>query len=107
VPEIDQNLLSVGQLLEKGYKVMFENKHCLIKDVDGKDLFKVEMKGKSFALNPMEEEHMAFKSKESVTEIYVPDLKSNILSVGQLLESVEAKFDNLEKKVYKIGRKIC
>ena len=28
VPEIDQNLLSVGQLLEKGYKVMFENKHC-------------------------------------------------------------------------------
>ncbi|XP_068504344.1 uncharacterized protein [Phaseolus vulgaris] len=53
VPEIDQNLLSVSQLLEKGYKVMFENKHCLIKDVDGRDLFKVEMKGKSFALNPM------------------------------------------------------
>ena len=50
---------------------------------------------------------MAFKSKESVTEIYVPDLKSNILSMGQLLESVEATFDNLEKKVYKIGRKIC
>ena len=57
--------------LEKGYKLMFGNKHCLIKDVDSKDLFKVEIKGgKFFALNPMEEEHMAFKSKESVTEIW-------------------------------------
>ena len=70
VQEIDQNLLSIGQLLEKGYKVMFENKHYLIKDVDGKDLFKVEMKGTSFALNPMEEEHIAFKSKENATEIW-------------------------------------
>ena len=49
---------------------MFENKHYLIKDVDDKYLFKVEMKGKSFSLNLMEEEHMTFKSKESVTEIW-------------------------------------
>jgi len=28
------------------------------------------MKGKCFALNPMEEEHMAFKSKESDTKIW-------------------------------------
>jgi hypothetical protein len=26
VPDIDQNLLSVGQLLEKGFKVIFEDK---------------------------------------------------------------------------------
>ena len=26
VPEIDQNLFSVGQLIEKGYKVVFEDK---------------------------------------------------------------------------------
>ena len=32
VPEIDQNLLSVSQLLEKGYKVLFEDKSCMIKD---------------------------------------------------------------------------
>jgi len=30
VPKIDQNLLSVGQLLDKGYKVLFENKQYLI-----------------------------------------------------------------------------
>ena len=32
VPEISQNLLSVPQLLEKGYKVLFEDKNCMIKD---------------------------------------------------------------------------
>ncbi|XP_022927115.1 uncharacterized protein LOC111434054 [Cucurbita moschata] len=41
-----------AQLLNKGYKVLFENKRCLIKDASGKDLFNVKMKGKSFALNP-------------------------------------------------------
>ena len=70
VPKIDQNLLSVGQLLDKGYKVLFENKPCLIKDASGKDLFNVKMKGKSFALNPMEKEQMAFISRASATEIW-------------------------------------
>jgi hypothetical protein len=39
VPEINQNLLSVGQLVEKGYKLLFENKMCQIKDSGGQDLF--------------------------------------------------------------------
>ena len=55
VPDINQNLLSVGQLLEKGYKVIFEEKMCLIKDASGQDLFKVKMKGKSFSLDLMKE----------------------------------------------------
>jgi hypothetical protein len=36
VPEINQNLLSVPQLLEKGYKVLFEDKNCMIKDSEGR-----------------------------------------------------------------------
>ena len=32
VPEINQNLLSISQLLEKGYKVLFEDNHCMIAD---------------------------------------------------------------------------
>jgi len=32
VSDIDQNLLSVGQLLQKGFEVFFEDNHCLIKD---------------------------------------------------------------------------
>jgi transposase InsO family protein len=70
VPEIDQNLLSVGQLIERGYKVLFENESCLIKDSDGKDIFKVKMRGKSFALNPLEEEQIAFQMKENVTDLW-------------------------------------
>ncbi|KZV43091.1 hypothetical protein F511_04483 [Dorcoceras hygrometricum] len=50
VPEVDQNLLSVGQLIEKGFKVVFEDRNCLIKDAEGQDTFKVKMKGKSFTL---------------------------------------------------------
>jgi hypothetical protein len=56
VPDIDQNLLSVGQLLEKGFKVIFEDKWCLIKDNIGNNVFRVKMKAKGFILNLMEEE---------------------------------------------------
>jgi len=38
VPEMDQNLLSVGQLMEKGSKIYFENKYCLIKNASGQVL---------------------------------------------------------------------
>ncbi|KAH7511628.1 hypothetical protein ACOSP7_014618 [Xanthoceras sorbifolium] len=70
VHEIDQNLLSVGQLIEKGNKVVFEDKSCLIKDADGKDIFKVKMKGKNFALNLLEEEQTAFQIKENITDLW-------------------------------------
>ena len=69
VPEIYQNLLSVGQLIEKDYKVVFEDKNCLIKDADGQDIFRVKMRGKSFALNPLEDEQIAFPIKEKITEV--------------------------------------
>ena len=51
VPNIDQNLLSVPQLVEKGFKVIFEDNVCLIKNVKGKDVFKIKMRAKSYALN--------------------------------------------------------
>lgn len=70
VPDINQNLLSVGQLLEKGYKVLFEDKMCLIKDASGQDLFKVKMKGKSFSLDLMEEEQAAVSSSVNATELW-------------------------------------
>ena len=62
VPEI-RNLLSVGQLLEKGFKVIFENKNCLIKEPKGKEVFKVKMTRKSFLLNPLKEEHVKSNEK--------------------------------------------
>ena len=70
VPDIDQNLSSVGQMVEKGYKVLFNNDCCLIKDANDNYLFRIKMKGKSFFLNPFEEEQIAF----SVTQVELDSL---------------------------------
>ena len=70
VPEINQNLLSVPQLLEKGYKVLFEDKNCMIKDSEGREVFKVQMKGKSFALDFMSEEQAAVHKEVSSTVLW-------------------------------------
>jgi len=51
VPDIDQNSLSVPQLVEKGFKVIFEDNVCLIKDLKGKDVFKIKRRDKNYALN--------------------------------------------------------
>nr|CAN76244.1 hypothetical protein VITISV_023380 [Vitis vinifera] len=56
VPDIDQNLLSVGQLVEKEFK-MLKAKRC----------FNIKMKGKSFALNLLEDEHTAILQQDSTT----------------------------------------
>ena len=55
IPNISQNLLSVGQLIQKGFKVIFETNQCLIKDAASNEVFGVKMKGKSFALDPLEQ----------------------------------------------------
>nr|KYP41593.1 Putative transposon Ty5-1 protein YCL075W family [Cajanus cajan] len=70
VPDIDQNLLSVAQLVEKGFKVIFEDKWCLIKDAEGRDVLKVKMRAKSYALNLMEEEQIAFPSTCNSIELW-------------------------------------
>lgn len=70
VPEIDQNLISVGQLLENGFKVNFENKQCVIKDVNDKELFNIKMRNKSFLFDPMEEEQAAYPATENSTEVW-------------------------------------
>ncbi|KAG8488945.1 hypothetical protein CXB51_017000 [Gossypium anomalum] len=51
VPDIDQNLLSVGQLLEKGYSIIFERKTYMINDSFGQELVTVAMYDRSFILN--------------------------------------------------------
>lgn len=70
VPDLDQNLLSVGQLLKKGFKLLFEEDYCLIKDASGRDLFKVQMRGKTFSLDPVQEEQVAYLTKEDVAELW-------------------------------------
>ncbi|XP_047268081.1 uncharacterized protein LOC124898481 [Capsicum annuum] len=56
VPNISHSLLSVGQMLENGFKLLFETNYCQIKDEDGRNLFKVMMKGRSFTLDLLDHE---------------------------------------------------
>lgn len=70
VPDTYQNLLSVGQLIEKGLKVFFENSYCHIYDVTGKEILQVKMKGKSFSFDPIKEEHAVYSTDVSITEIW-------------------------------------
>ncbi|XP_052482490.1 uncharacterized protein LOC128036024 [Gossypium raimondii] len=43
VHDIDQNLLSVGQLIEKGFKVKFMENTCVIEDAIGQKMFEIKM----------------------------------------------------------------
>jgi len=70
VAEINQNLLSVGELLEKGFKVIFEDKSCIIKDSTCLEMFKVKMRNKSFSFDPIKEEQAAFPVTTSLIDLW-------------------------------------
>ncbi|RVW87051.1 Retrovirus-related Pol polyprotein from transposon RE1 [Vitis vinifera] len=60
----------VGQLAEKGFKAYFEDRNCIIKDAEGKEVFNIKIKGKSFALNLLEDEHAVVLQQDSTTMIW-------------------------------------
>ena len=70
MPNIDQNLLSVAQLVEKGFKVCFEDRNCIIKDAEDREVFNIKMKGKSFALNMLEDEQVVVAQHENNTMLW-------------------------------------
>ena len=67
MPEINYKLLSVGKLIEKGLKVIFEVGCCLILAVNCEQILKVRMKGKSFSFDPIKDELVAFSTTASNT----------------------------------------
>ena len=69
VPDIDKNLLSVGQLIEKGMKVVFENQSYYILDAIGQKILQAKMRGKSFSFLPFEEEYTTFPTKMNDMEV--------------------------------------
>ena len=64
VPQIDQNLISVGQLVNVGYKLHFEDGVCIIKDCNGVDMMSIAMKNRSFPLYLNESSIIAYTSLE-------------------------------------------
>ena len=68
--DIDKNLLSIGKLLEKGFKVFFENNQCRFKDPCDDEVMRIKMRGKSFLLDPMEEEQATYATAMTNTETW-------------------------------------
>ncbi|KAL4352088.1 hypothetical protein GQ457_06G029360 [Hibiscus cannabinus] len=50
VPDLNESLLSVAQMIRNGYSLVFENNHCTIMDPEKKEIANVPMENKSFAL---------------------------------------------------------
>nr|CAN62530.1 hypothetical protein VITISV_029281 [Vitis vinifera] len=116
VPNIDQNLLSVGQLLEKGFKVLFEDKFCMIKDANGKNVFKIKMRGKSFALNLLEEEQairlghfhhngVLYMNKNQLA-VGLPDLKQNLPTCIACQYGKQSKLPFPQKSTWRSSHKL-
>ena len=51
IPEIRQNLLSVGQMLENHYALHFKDKSSIIYDPPGNELMTMKMKERSFLVD--------------------------------------------------------
>ncbi|RVW46366.1 Copia protein [Vitis vinifera] len=66
----EQLLTIANKLVEKGFKVCFEDRNCIIKDVEGREVFNIKMKGKSFALNMSEDEQVAVAQYENNTMLW-------------------------------------
>ncbi|KAA3465958.1 Retrovirus-related Pol polyprotein from transposon TNT 1-94 [Gossypium australe] len=76
VPDIDQNLVSVGQLVEKGFKVKFMEKACVIEYATRQKVSEVNMAGRSFSLNLM------LVNLESKIESHFPRQHGEPLVIG-------------------------
>ncbi|KAA3472101.1 chitinase 1-like [Gossypium australe] len=100
VPEIDRNLLSITQLLEKGYSVIFKGKKCLISDPSGSKLMLVAMAGKLAKENMVENFTDSVKKEEvcesEVASVFWKFKDAAEIEIGCKLKTLR---DKLAKKV--------
>lgn len=70
VPNLDQNLLSVGQLVEKGYTLVFKDDCCTVQDMNGLELISVSMTDRCFMLDVSQVERKAYTSLTDSTDLW-------------------------------------
>ena len=59
IPKLDQNLLSVAQMLRNGYEVSFKERFCIITDTYNSEIAKIKIDGNNFYLKlDVVERHM-------------------------------------------------
>ena len=87
-------MLSVGQLIKKGFKVSFEHQHCFIYDIVGQEVLRVKMKDKTFSFDPAEEEHTTYFTQVTLTELW-----HKRLDHCHLERMLNMKKGNMQKKI--------
>ncbi|KAK2434095.1 hypothetical protein QL285_019281 [Trifolium repens] len=90
VPELKQNMLSVGQMLEKHYTLHFKDMKCTIFDPVGCELMSIKMRNRSF---PIEWKQTTIHAAPSVVEASNKEKIGVENLQGQSSETVEGKFD--------------
>ncbi|XP_017618154.1 uncharacterized protein LOC108462752 [Gossypium arboreum] len=86
VPEIDKNLLSISQLLEKGYYVVFKGQECQITDPNGSSLMTVTMSDKCFEVNWSGDSHSAHVASTEDTKLLHQRLgHANFKSIARMV----------------------
>ena len=85
VPDLEQNLLSVGQLLENGYSLKFERNGCVIFDKQHEKLIvaDIKMKNRSFMLKFQYAKDVALKT-ETMDESWLWHRRFGHLNFGSL-----------------------
>ncbi|XP_052486483.1 uncharacterized protein LOC128041158 [Gossypium raimondii] len=96
VPEIDRNLLSIAQLLEKGYSVVFKDKQCHIADLSGSSLMTVTMTDKCFEVHWPSDSKSAYTASVDDSKLWHQRLgHANFRSMARLAkEGLVENFTN-------------
>lgn len=102
VPKVDRNLLSIGQLLEKEYSIVFKNRECLISDVSECELLSVAMTDKSFVVDWNKETTNAYTTSIGESKLWHRRM-GHVNYKSLFLLSKENLVDNLSKMVEQQG----
>ncbi|XP_012453619.1 uncharacterized protein LOC105775676 [Gossypium raimondii] len=99
VPEINRNLLSIAQLLEKGYSVVFKDKQCQIADPSGSSLMTVTMTDKCFEVHWPNNSKSAYTASADDSKLWHQRLgHANFRSMAQMVsEGLAENFTNSVK----------
>lgn len=79
MPGLARNLLTVSQMVSKGYRVLFEDNRCLINDPQGRRILDMKMMQKSFPLRWIKANTSALlASEEGVNKARFEELRRKL-----------------------------
>jgi Integrase core domain/GAG-pre-integrase domain len=84
IPDLSQNLLSIGQLIESGYSIVFEGKSCKIRDKDKLVIEDGMVRNRLFPLEIIKISDKALAATTNLSESELWHLRYDHLSIGGL-----------------------